>query len=586
MANYDTLKATIDAFIRANGVKAITGPVLNGVLRAMVDSLGNGFLFAGEALPNGDPGTPDQNVVRYATQAGTYTNYGGYVHDGKHLVWFVWHGSWNAYPTQVPTDSSLPARVSQLANDAGYITADALAAFYTKAETDALLAGKQATLESGTNIKTINGESILGAGDITIQGGGSEPYFVRGTIDFNTNPPAVTITSGTYAEALAAYNAGTPVYAALTEGNGAANIYPLAQVITPFLVFIGIGADSVLAVGIQSDGTVMVANSALVHPSDLAPVATSGDYDDLDNKPTIPAAQVQSDWNEADNTDPSFIKNKPAIPTVPTISTDIVSDRNSNDKTTSPKATFDGIGKYGVIRQTQTWANNYGSYTISDKVYGLIPQAFIDRWLALVYEWGTFNESTGYFELNGLTDISYREAIDIVNRYNPGQVTDGWRPNSNNQSDYFKARTTIPCIAAPSAHPHLTWNIWIECTHFAYSQTTNFTSLIQYGCRRLRRMLDKIQATAAITLSLWDALEECYISTNNTISAPNSRFLSLASIVYMVDNTTNTGPVTYTFHADAYARCVADTTEYTYNGQTYTGIIAYAAARNITIASA
>ena len=586
MANYDTLKATIDAFIRANGVKAITGPVLNGVLRAMVDSLGNGFLFAGEALPNGDPGTPDQNVVRYATQAGTYTNYGGYVHDGKHLVWFVWHGSWNAYPTQVPTDSSLPARVSQLANDAGYITADALAAFYTKAETDALLAGKQATLESGTNIKTINGESILGAGDITIQGGGSEPYFVRGTIDFNTNPPAVTITSGTYAEALAAYNAGTPVYAALTEGNGAANIYPLAQVITPFLVFIGIGADSVLAVGIQSDGTVMVANSALVHPSDLAPVATSGDYDDLDNKPTIPAAQVQSDWNEADNTDPSFIKNKPAIPTVPTISTDIVSDRNSNDKTTSPKATFDGIGKYGVIRQTQTWANNYGSYTISDKVYGLIPQAFIDRWLALVYEWGTFNESTGYFELNGLTDISYREAIDIVNRYNPGQVTDGWRPNSNNQSDYFKARTTIPCIAAPSAHPYLTWNIWIECTHFAYSQTTNFTSLIQYGCRRLRRMLDKIQATAAITLSLWDALEECYISTNNTISAPNSRFLSLASIVYMVDNTTNTGPVTYTFHADAYARCVADTTEYTYNGQTYTGIIAYAAARNITIASA
>jgi hypothetical protein len=31
--------------------------------------------------------------------------------------------------------------------------------------------------------------------------------------------------------------------------------------------------------------------------SDLATVATSGDYNDLINKPTIPSAQVNSDWN-------------------------------------------------------------------------------------------------------------------------------------------------------------------------------------------------------------------------------------------------------------------------------------------------
>ena len=33
--------------------------------------------------------------------------------------------------------------------------------------------GKQDTLISGTNIKTVNNESILGSGNITIQGGGS-----------------------------------------------------------------------------------------------------------------------------------------------------------------------------------------------------------------------------------------------------------------------------------------------------------------------------------------------------------------------------------------------------------------------------
>jgi len=48
----------------------------------------------------------------------------------------------------------------------------------------------------------------------------------------------------------------------------------------------------------------------------LSPVARTNDYNDLDNKPTIPAAQIQSDWNQSDNTKLDFIKNKPTIPTV------------------------------------------------------------------------------------------------------------------------------------------------------------------------------------------------------------------------------------------------------------------------------
>lgn len=44
--------------------------------------------------------------------------------------------------------------------------------YYTKTETNTLLGGKQATLVSGTNIKTINNESLLGSGNIDVQGGG------------------------------------------------------------------------------------------------------------------------------------------------------------------------------------------------------------------------------------------------------------------------------------------------------------------------------------------------------------------------------------------------------------------------------
>ena len=54
-----------------------------------------------------------------------------------------------------------------------------------------------------------------------------------------------------------------------------------------------------------------------VNTTDLSTVATSGSYNDLTNKPTIPAAQVQANWNETNTSSKAYIKNKPTIPTVP-----------------------------------------------------------------------------------------------------------------------------------------------------------------------------------------------------------------------------------------------------------------------------
>ena len=45
----------------------------------------------------------------------------------------------------------------------------------------------------------------------------------------------------------------------------------------------------------------------------LATVATTGSYNDLINLPTIPAAQLQSDWNQSNSGSLDFIKNKPTI---------------------------------------------------------------------------------------------------------------------------------------------------------------------------------------------------------------------------------------------------------------------------------
>ena len=57
------------------------------------------------------------------------------------------------------------------------------------------------------------------------------------------------------------------------------------------------------------DALALKANSA-----DLATVATTGDYNDLDNLPTIPAAQVNADWNATSGV--TEILNKPTIPSI------------------------------------------------------------------------------------------------------------------------------------------------------------------------------------------------------------------------------------------------------------------------------
>lgn len=54
-----------------------------------------------------------------------------------------------------------------------------------------ILSEKQATLVSGTNLKTINNESLLGSGNISIQGGGGSA-----NIEYNSSKTALVIGGG------------------------------------------------------------------------------------------------------------------------------------------------------------------------------------------------------------------------------------------------------------------------------------------------------------------------------------------------------------------------------------------------------
>jgi hypothetical protein len=98
-------------------------------------------------------------------------------------------GSYNDL-TDKPT---IPAKTGDLINDSGFITSSALTGYATESYVTTELESKQNTLISGSNIKTINGQSLLGGGNITISGEGGGSALVYG--QFTDNTVALTTTA-------------------------------------------------------------------------------------------------------------------------------------------------------------------------------------------------------------------------------------------------------------------------------------------------------------------------------------------------------------------------------------------------------
>lgn len=100
--------------------------------------------------------------------------------------------------------------------------------------------------------------------------------------------------------------------------------------------------------------------------ADLATVATSGSYTDLSNKPTIPAAQVQSDWLEADSSAVDYIKNKPNLATVATSGSYTDLSNKPTDATQSAsglmsstdKTKLDGIASGAEVNVQSDWSQS------------------------------------------------------------------------------------------------------------------------------------------------------------------------------------------------------------------------------------
>lgn len=98
--------------------------------------------------------------------------------------------------------------------------------------------------------------------------------------------------------------------------------------------------------GVQSDWTETddKSMSYIKNKPELSVVATSGNYNDLLNKPTIPDAQVNSDWNS--ETGVSQILNKPTLSIVATSGS--YNDLNDKPNIPEPQVNSDWNAESGV----------------------------------------------------------------------------------------------------------------------------------------------------------------------------------------------------------------------------------------------
>lgn len=184
---------------------------------------------------------------------------------------------------------------------------------------------------------------------------------------------------------------------------------------------------------------------------------------------------------------------------------------------------------------------------------------FIDLWNSCAESDGRYNEATGYFELNGLTDITYEEALAIYAhslQYTYSRISDRNAGDSYNTGDcrtYFRIRVY-------NGHLDFAYNHKLEVLNLKHAR---LRLLNLYLCPAIRRIIgDPIDTGGGLTkISGAPALEEVRIRlSSGPLDLRELAMLSPESLLYMATNRyeSATEPIAVTLHPEAYARLTDD----------------------------
>nr|DAJ60181.1 MAG TPA: leucine-rich repeat protein [Caudoviricetes sp.] len=227
---------------------------------------------------------------------------------------------------------------------------------------------------------------------------------------------------------------------------------------------------------------------------------------------------------------------------------------------------------------------------------------FIDRWNARCVDMygnkcGGYNEATGYFELNGLTDITYAQAMEIMSSASYWcRAPIGSMPSMS----LLNIRTAFPFGGYGNSLGGVALNSTFkncEKLEVVVVQSGNFTPLngTFLGCKKLRKVvLNTEYSTSFDNAAFYQcyALEELSVQAqilSNINLSPCSR-LSVAS----ASNITAKGKsgITVTVHADVFAKLTGDMTNEAAAALTddekaaWAAVLEAACAKNISFAAA
>lgn len=189
--------------------------------------------------------------------------------------------------------------------------------------------------------------------------------------------------------------------------------------------------------------------STYVEADELATVATTGSYVDLTNKPTIPAAQVQSNWTQTTTTAVDYIKNKPNLAAVATSG----SYNDLSNKPTIPtvnNATLT-IQKNGTTVKTFTAnasSNVTANITVPTKTSDLTNDSgFLDS-----VAWGDVTGKPTFATVatsGSYDDLSNKPTIPAA------QVQSNWTQTTTTAVDYIKNKPTLAAVATSGSYNDL-----------------------------------------------------------------------------------------------------------------------------------
>lgn len=208
-------------------------------------------------------------------------------------------------------------------------------------------------------------------------------------------------------------------------------------------------------------------------------------------------------------------------------------------------------------------------------------ELFIDMWNTAAKASGRYNDTTGFFELNGITDIAYNEALGIWDFYVSSPQYANREALQNIQLKRGSYRTVFPFNIDSTTSFRLWGNegptIDIIAFNRIYSEDV-FVSDLTMAFSRTKKVLTTLNVSQikkdGYYAAFSDKMEYILLrAAKSNVSLVKCPKLLIECISYIVRYAANTAPITITLHPETYARVTDD-------------IFELAVSKNITIASA